>query len=76
MQFRASDLAKEAIKVHSCCVVDIFGDCGEYIHIIRHVYVYKYANISLLLGELAQVVTLWNLECMILQPSCKQIVAV
>ena len=36
MQFRASDLAKEAIKVHSCCVVDIFGDCGEYIHIIRH----------------------------------------
>ena len=32
------------LKLCSCCVMDIFGDCGECIHILRPLYV-SYANI-------------------------------
>ena len=64
------------LKLHSCCVVDIFGDCGECIHIIQHVQLYHNMLTSLHTGELAQVATLRKLECIILQPSYERVVAV
>ena len=35
------EILLKKLKLRSCCVVDIFGNCGERIHIIRHVYMYN-----------------------------------